>query len=204
MSTLAPLTRRATAEYRTASPRQVEAGHQWYPAAHEIARNMADEHLVTIEVAAGILAALSPRLGWGKNVMMAERMLSSLGTLDHGILGRSLAHGRAIYDGAHPLEVMKGPKTVAFYNAILTAGESPDAVIDVHAWAMLVGERGTPPPTNKQYREAADRMAKAAKILGVSVHEVQATTWLTWRARFWTPGTFDHTPQPMLEGANSW
>jgi hypothetical protein len=200
----APLTRRATAEYRTASAGQVEAGHAWYPKANEIARDMAAEHMVTVEVASGILAALSPRLGWGKNVMMAERMLSSGGTLDHGILGRSLAHGRAIYDGAHPLKVMRGPKTVAFYHAILTAGESLDAVIDVHAWAMLVGERGTPPPTVRQYREAAGCMTRAAKILGVGVHDVQATTWLTWRARRYKPGTFDHNPNPTLEGLDQW
>lgn len=201
---LQPLTRRATAEYRTASPIQVEQGHRWYEEAHQIARNQADEHMVTIEVAAGVLAAMSPRCGWGKNVMWAERMLSSGGTLDRGTLGRSLTHGRAIVNGTPVLEVLNGPKTRAFYEAILTAGESPGAVIDVHAWAMLVGQRGTSAPTSKQYHTAAACMSSAARILGVGVHDVQATTWITWRTRFWTPGTHDHTPQPMLEGSESW
>lgn len=198
-ATLTPLTRRVTVEYRTATPQQIEEGHAWYPTAHQIARDQAEEHLVPIEVTAGILAALSPRLGWGKNVMYAERMLSSLGTLDHGLLGRSLAHGRAIFDGAKPLDVLNGPKTRAFYQAILTAGQSPDPVIDVHAWAMLLGERGTPPPTNAQYRAAAKCMTAASRVLGVNVHDIQATTWLTWRARFYQRGRFDHTPQPMLD-----
>lgn len=198
-ATLTPLTRRATAEYRTATTEQREQGHAWYSTAHEIARDQAAEHLVPIEVTAGILAALSPRLSWAKNVLYAERMLSSLGTLDRGLLGRSLMHGRAIYDGAAPLDVLNGPKTRAFYQAILSAGESKDAVIDVHAWAMLTGERGGAAPTVKQYRDAASRMSSAAKILGVGVHDVQATGWLTWRARFWQAGTHDHNPQQMLD-----
>jgi hypothetical protein len=199
MSVAEPLTRRATAEYRSATAKQIEEGHAWYPSAHQIARDQATEHLVTIEVSAGILAALSPRLSWGKNVMYAERMLSSLGTLDHGALGRSLAHGRAIYNGADPLDVLKGPKTRAFYLAILTGGESPDPVIDTHAWSMLTGQRGTNPPTDKQYRDGARCMTNAAQRLGLNVHDVQATTWLTWRARFYQRGRFDHTPQPMLD-----
>ena len=202
---LQPLTRRATAEYRTASANQINEGHAWYPNAHSIARDMAVEHMVTIEVAAGVLAALSPRTGWGKNVMYAERMLSSAGTLDRGMLSRSLAHGRAIYDGTPALDVLQGPKTRAFYSAILSSGESPDPVIDIHAWAMLVGDRSSKGPRGiTEYRAAAKCMLRAASILDVGCHEVQAVTWLTWRARYWKSGTHDHRPQLMLEGASSW
>lgn len=33
------------------------------------------------------------------------------------------------------------------------------------------------------------------------VHELQATTWVSWRSRFWSKTAFGHNPQPMLEGA---
>lgn len=188
---MSPLTRRATATFRSATEDQLRRGRDWYPEAHRVARNQADEHGVTIEVASGVLAALSPRLGWGPNVMLAERMLASHGTLDHGALGRSLAGAREIYAGTAPLEVLGGPKTRAFYQAILTAGESPDAVIDRHAWDMLVNQRGATPPTRKQYVEAADRMQRAASILGETVSNVQATAWIVWRHRFWADGAFD-------------
>lgn len=201
---MTPLTRRATAEFRRATIAQREAGAAWYQEAHEVAREQANEYGVTIEVTSGVLAALSPRLGWGPNVALAERMLYTKGALDHGGLGRSLQQARHIYAGADPLVVLNGPKTRAFYQAILTAGEEGDPVIDRHAWDMLVGQRGATPPTRKQYAEAAAKMQRAASILSVTAHTVQATTWLAWRSRFWSKTAFAHNPQPMLEGARSW
>lgn len=199
-----PLTRRATAEYRRATPSQVGTGRRWYPDAHEVARDQVAEHGVTIEVASGILAALSPRMGWGMNVTLAERVLYTKGTLDHGCLSRSLEHANAIYHGAAPLEVLRGPKTRAFYLAILTEGDSPDPVIDRHAWDMLTATRGAPAPSIGQYRAAAECMRRAARIVGERVHDLQAIDWIAWRARFWTPGVNDHRPQPTLEGARQW
>ncbi len=201
---MTPLTRRATAEYRRATDDQITRGHRWYEDAHTVAREQAETYNLTIEVTSGVLAALSPRLGWGSNVAIAERMLASHGTLDRGALGRSLSQARAIYAGTPVLDVLGGPKTRAFYENILTAGDSKLAVIDRHAWDMLVGKRGATPPTKAQYREAAARMRSAAVILGEQLAAVQATTWLVWRARFWNQGAFDHRPQPMLEGAMTW
>ena len=199
-----PLTRRATAEYRRATATQRAGGAVWYQEAQEIAREQAENYGLTIETTSGVLAALSPRLGWAPNVALAERMLASGGTLDHGWLSRSLQQARHIYAGADPQVVLGGPKTRAFYVAILTAGETGRAVIDRHAWDMLTGERGATPPTTKQYATAAEMMARAAKIVGVGVHEIQATTWVSWRSRFWSKTAFGHNPQPMLEGARSW
>ena len=198
---MTPLTRRATAEFRRATSSQVETGRRWYIEAHEIARDQAEEHGVTIEVASGVLAAMSPRLGWGPNCVIAERMLASRGTLDHGALGRSLQQARHIYHGAEPMVVLGGPKTRAFYSAILSAGTEGGAVVDRHAWDMLTGIRGATPPTIKQYRDAAEKMERAATILGETVHSVQAVTWLAWRSRFWSKEAFAYTPQPTLEGA---
>jgi hypothetical protein len=199
-----PLTRRATAHYRRATAVQISAGHRWYVEAHDVAADQAQTYGVTLEVAAGVIAATSPRLGWGPNVMIAERMLMSGGTLDRGALGRSLAQARRIHAGEEPDAVLRGPKTNAFFHAIVTAGASPDPVIDRHAWDMLVGERGATPPTRAQYRVAAGLMHRAAKILAVGVHEMQATTWLVQRQLYWQPGAWDGRRQPMLEGSESW
>lgn len=201
---MTPLTRRATAAFRNATPMQYRMGCDWYTEAYEVAKMQSNEHGVTIEVATGVLAALSPRLGWGPNVMLAERMLASGGTLDHGGLGRSLTQARAIYAGGDPDAVLGGPKTNAFYRAILTEGGSDVAVIDRHAWDMLVGKRKAKPPTPKQYREADRVMHRAAAIFNEPVHVVQATTWLVQRALFWNPGAFDlRERQPMLEGVSA-
>lgn len=201
---MTPLTRRATAEYRRATSAQREEGAAWYAEAHAVAREQAEEYHLTIEQTSGVLSALSPRLGWGPNCALAERMLASRGTLDHGGLSRSLQQARHIYAGADPQVVLGGPKTRAFYVAILTAGETGRAVIDRHAWDMLTGIRGATPPTIKQYRDAAEKMERAATILGESVHATQSTTWLAWRSRFWSKTAFAYTPQPTLEGARQW
>ena len=191
---MTPLTRRATAEFRRATSSQIETGRRWYIEAHEIARDQAAEHGVTIEVASGVIAAMSPRLGWGPNCVIAERMLASRGTLDHGALGRSLQQARHIYHGADPMVVLGGPKTRAFYIAILSAGTEGGAVVDRHAWDMLTGIRGATPPTIKQYRDAAEKMERAATILGETVHSVQAVTWITWRSRWWSENAFGLVP----------
>lgn len=185
-----PLTRRATSHYRKATPDQIVKGHAWYEEAHAVARVQAEVHDVTIEVAAGVLAALSPRLGWGPNVQIAERVLHSGGTLTRGALTRSLDQANRIYAGTAAKDVLRGPKTRAFYDAILTAGHSPDPVIDRHAWDMLTGKRGAPSPTPAQYRRAAQLMVRAGTILNVGHHEVQATTWIVQRALYWTEGAF--------------
>jgi len=202
---MTPLTRRATTTYRKASPQQIDAGHRWYEEAHLVAASQAGTYDVTIEVAAGVLSALSPRMGWGPNVMVAERLLASGGTLSRGALTRSLDQARAIYAGEDPDRVLRGLKTNAFYHAIITGGETGTPVIDRHAWDMLTGQRQAPPPTNRQYRIAAATMTRAAEILGVPVHAAQATTWLVHRRRFWNEGAFDLAARkPMLEGAATW
>lgn len=185
-----PLTRRATATFRAATTEHVSSGMGWYPTAHEIARQLGEQYGVTTEVSAGVIAALSPRNGWGLNVRLAELMLASEGTLDRGCLGRSLLQARGVMTSGDPLAVLSGPKVRAFYQAIVSAGTSDEAVIDRHAWDMLVGQRLTPAPIGKQYAEAADRMKRAADIIGVSTCQMQAVTWVSWRARWWSIGAF--------------
>lgn len=191
MSALVPLTRRATRVYREATDAQRAAGETWYKEAHEVARSQVGTYGVTIEVAAGVIAATSPRLGWGPNVMLSERMLASGGTLRHGALSRSLEHARRIVAGEPPLEVLRGPKTRSFYVAILTAGARGTAVIDRHAWDMLVGKRHAAPPTSRQYLEGADKIQRAARIIGVTTHTMQATTWLAHRSKFWSENAYN-------------
>jgi hypothetical protein len=204
VAVVTPLTRRATAEYRRATPVIVERGRAWYREANAIALNHVVEYGVTLEQASGILAAFSPRMAWGQNVMMAERLLSRNGTLDGGCLKRSIEQASRIYFGEDPLRVMQGPKTRAFYQAVLTAGQSETAVIDVHAWSMLIGRRAEKAPNLTQYRAADTCIRRAADIVGEGTHELQAVTWLAWRARFWSPGVNDHHGAQTLEGADQW
>lgn len=181
-----PLTRRITAEYRTATPEQITAGREWYPTAHSIARDMADHYGLTIEQTSGVVSALSPITAWDDNIRRAWNALADYaeyGTVSRGHTAHSIANVNMILRGEDPDTVLRGNKTNAFYRAILSGGIDGVAVVDRHAWNMLLGTVGANAPTDKQYRTAADMFQRASDILGAPVHTVQAVTWCAWRDR---------------------
>ena len=50
-------------------------GANWYESAHKIALNLADNYGLTLQTAAGVIAALSPRNKWTRNVIDAENLI---------------------------------------------------------------------------------------------------------------------------------
>lgn len=181
-----PLTRRITAEYRNATRAQITAGEEWYPTAHSIARDMADHYGLTIGQTSGIISALSPITAWDDNIRRAWASLedhANYGTVSRGHTAHSIANVNMILRGEDPDTVLRGNKTNAFYHAIRSAGSRGLAVVDRHAWNMLLGTVGANAPTDKQYRTAVDLFQRASDILGVPVHTVQAVTWCAWRDR---------------------
>jgi len=181
--------------FRQATTTQFEAGVNWYPEANRIARELATEGDISVEAAAGIIAALSPLNGWGANVKLARRFILSGGTLDSGYLSLGLAKAARIYNGADPEAVLTSLKVGNFYRQIVSAGAAADIVIDRHAWSAVVNRRypeGTIPKlTDKRYAAAAERYTRAAKLAGVLPGEFQAIVWLVWRNKFWAEGAFD-------------
>ncbi len=196
---LTPHTRNVTRVARVALMRRASATN-WYADARALCVRIAEEHAVPLHVVVGIVAALSPRLGWGPNVRLARRMLASGGTLASGALSNNLRKAREIYAGADPLDVMTAPKTANFYRAILTMG-ADGIVIDRHAYDVAVGKRHTdaerPGMTPKQYEAVAECYRRAAIILSDETGEtlspsmIQALTWVEWRRRFYADGAFD-------------
>lgn len=181
-----PLTRRITTEYRNATREQIAAGRAWYPAAHSIARDMADHYNLTVGQTSGVISALSPITAWTDNVRRAWTALADYaehGTVSRGHTAHSIANVNMILRGDDPDTVLRGNKTSAFYRAILSGGADGIAVVDRHAWNMLLGTVGANAPTDKQYRTAAGMFQRAADILGAPVHTVQAVTWCAWRDR---------------------
>lgn len=181
-----PLTRRITVEYRSATLTHITAGREWYPTAHSIARDMADHYGLTIEQTSCVISALSPITAWDDNIRRAWNALADYaeyGTVSRGHIAHSIANVNMILRGEDPDTVLRGNKTNAFYRAILTAGTVGNAVVDRHAWNLLLGTVGASAPTDKQYRTAVDMFDRASQILQVPVHTVQAVTWCTWRDR---------------------
>lgn len=182
------------------------AGEGWYLAAHAVARDIGQivapnrPRDIQEVIGSGILAVLSPRLGWGRNVAIAEtvaRKPDASGATRVN-LGKAYLVKQAGQDdtltntdcinAVHSL--VSGLKVSSFFRAILWA-ETPDhrpgqAVIDVHALSVAIGLRAS----DRHYGNLSvrDRYGKvsaaykfAAASAGVSLDVMQATTWVTWR-----------------------
>lgn len=199
-----PLTRNVTRVFRSATPEQIAGALDWYADAHEIANALAVKNGVSVHVAAGVIAALSPLQSWGANVNLAARFLSTPGGLTSGYLSLGLAKARAIVEGATPESILTSNKIGAFYAGIVSAGATDIVTVDRHAYDIAVNRRHTddtrPRLSGKRYAAVADTYKRAARILSVETGmplyaaQIQSITWVAWRARYWAEGAFDgHT-----------
>lgn len=174
--------------FDTATARQIADGASWYDVAHAAAMDIGDGNL---NMGAGMLAALSPRKEWTLNVIAAYEVKLH-GNKAKGMLPDSRKKAVAIRDGASVMsEIGKrkdtGKKVRAFYEAIRNPRAIfATAVIDRHAVSVWVGETQTDKQLEKlqlkgQYETIATAYAEAASLRNVTVHTMQAVTWVTWR-----------------------
>lgn len=193
MATLTPIandqgqaTRRLVRLFADATDDELAYGLTWYVNAHETARTLALEAGVSTEVAAGVLAALSPRSDWPQNVKRARQLLTTGDT--YGLTnGRDKA--KAMLAGTDPVDVLSGPKTRSFYDNLRDPLNSEAVTIDAHAFdaaaGMVTDDRTRKVLERKgEYDRVADMYRSAARHLGVAPHVVQAVVWVVWRNRF--------------------
>ncbi len=135
-SQLSTVRHRIIDTYRRATPDQVARGHAWYSAAHDFALELDPSNL---ERAAGVIAALSPRLSWELNMRQAKRAYL-LGEATGG-LGNSCRSATRILNGEHWTEVLRGPKVRAFAASIIDPHDSGAVVIDRHALSIALGRQ---------------------------------------------------------------
>lgn len=187
--------RNIKAIYELASAAEVADGNAWYGVAKSIAIVLADRYGVTTAQAIGVLAALSPRNKWTRNVIDAESAISAYVAAgsEQARLTKVCTFGankekaiRILESGAETiptiLEILSGPKLREFASCI--AGLD-DVCIDGHAWCIWQGSRVTladvPSIGVKLRREIKADYAQAAADLGLKASELQAITWVTWR-----------------------
>lgn len=181
-----PTTPQVLRVYRAADAAQLAEGLRWYHNAHAVAQTLDPDRPGR---AAGVIAALSPRLSWPRNLELAGRAYAD--GRASGTLGMSCRAADAVLSGADPLDVLRGPKVRAFYSLILDPGDPLTVCIDRHAVDVATGQRLTdaarsavwPLERRGLYEVFARCYRRAAGVLGVSPWQVQAVTWLTWRAQ---------------------
>lgn len=184
-----PLNAERVATYRkhvehamsNATAEQVAEGARWYADAREVACTVAARLGCSVEAGAGIIAALSPRKPWARNITEAldyaegrevKTMAQQLEACD-----RVLAADRA---GMDPLEHVTVPGSVALKTESFArniAGD-PDAVT-VDVWMVrAAGITDRDQPTVVQYREITEAVRRIAHDRGLTPAAVQAIAWI--------------------------
>lgn len=165
--------------YRRATAAEHAAGMVWYNDAHALALELSPDDVWR---GAGVIAALSPLKEWSLNVRYARRAFET--GIVSGNMPMHNAIAQRILDGEHPLDVMRGDKTRNFTMAIATDGLSDVATIDRHAHDIAMAEVFTDDTRKigkRIYRDMAHAYALVAADVNVSVNQIQAITWITWK-----------------------
>lgn len=182
------------AVYQLAKTSEIIEGSQWYPTAKLVAERIASEYHLAVSTVAGVIAALSPRNKWERNLVDAENIIrvwsidrDSVDTVKVCTFGKNKAKAIQILDEQasynDALTILSGPKLKEFFTCIL--GYDQDVCIDGHAYSIWAGDRITlnsiPSIGIKLRREIKQAYVDAAKKVGIKPSEMQAITWCAWR-----------------------
>ena len=186
-----------TAVYNLSTLTDKNAGLNWYARALTFAVQLSDLYDIETTTIVGVIAALSPRNRWERNMQDAESMVKvyaaggdyddlmelKVCTFTAGKNKAAAILANKVSDRAELLAILNGPKLCEFFNCIL--GDIDDVCIDGHAYSIWVGDRITlanVPSIGKKLRQSikADYQ-EAARNLGLKSHELQAITWVCWK-----------------------
>lgn len=183
------------AVYQLATLNEQQDGITWYPAAKAIAVKLAERYSIPAAQAVGVIAALSPRNRWERNVQDADALIAAYvaGGAEQAMLTKVCTFTsnktkavKILESGLETLptalDILSGPKLREFASCI--AG-LPDVCIDGHAfciWAAnRTGLKDVPAIGVKLRREIKADYQAAADELGITPSACQAITWVTWR-----------------------
>ena len=166
--------------YNQASPLDIATGLRWYGSAKRECTNLARRNGIKLDQAIGIVAALSPRVNWGRNVIAAQNLIRGINGEGFGA-NKIKAH--KILEGSTPSDILGGEKVRAFYSNISRPSTSQDVTIDRWAIRVTMGSEHwsskVNTPTPKQYLRMGNEYREAAALVGLKPLELQAITWVT-------------------------
>ena len=185
----AAMVRRICRAYRAAPDADRAAGLGWYAAAQCEAARIWPERP---DLAAGVLAALSPRCQWSTNVAWAHVVVQAARSGRPCPAVSTKSNRRAAWaiatTGADPLahlgrvshtgRVTSGHKVRAFYRNIV--GDQTAVTVDVWAYRAATG-REVDAIGAREYRAIEAAYQRAAAILCVSPRDCQAAVWMSVR-----------------------
>lgn len=180
--------------YKLASIAELNEGLNWYNEANEYCKGLALRFGITLQQAAGIIAAFSPQTGWAENKRFALSFLyqpnSRVKSLVQTIKAKKILKLLSEGDIFNSLSTNgKAFKTKAFFVNIVNPDVSTRATIDRHAIACCIQHpdnvyalsQNYSQLTAKQYSFFEQCYIKAAKELDILPHQLQAITWTVYR-----------------------
>ena len=184
------------AVYQLANTADVVQGTAWYRDANIIASRLARRYEISERQAIGVIAALSPRNKWERNVADAENLIrvftsdpESVDSVKVCTFGRNKAKAIEILQLSEPvrdeqvLGILSGPKLREFYGCII--GVHDEVCIDGHAYSIWAGDRITlakvPNIGIKLRKKIKADYCTAAQEADVTPAQMQAITWCAWR-----------------------
>jgi hypothetical protein len=167
-----------------ATAQDLADGLAWYDRAREEALSLAYmPGCASVEHAAGVIAALSPRVQWGENIVSARKMIRAAAMnrpepRTNGML-RNRRKAWRIAHGEDPELVLGGPKVRAFFANIM--GDREAVTIDVWAARAAEGCANTNAPVRRRYLLLAESYRRVARARGMHPRDVQAAVWTVHR-----------------------
>jgi hypothetical protein len=179
-----------------------QMGAQWYHNAYMVCVTLGEKYGFHPNTVAGVIAALSPNNKWDQNVEDAETMLRAycyeipFENVKVSTYSINKDKARTIIelqlDSDQYIEkVLRGNKTIAFYNCIAKDGNSDTPCIDGHAYNIWNGSvsnlKEVPSMSDKTFLLIQDAYRDAAKLISSvtekyhSAAQVQAITWVAYR-----------------------
>jgi hypothetical protein len=180
-----------------------EESIDWYFQAHSFADELAKEFGTSLEIAAGIIAAVSPRMPWLRNKSVAAGILREyrkylfLSPLESAYaiglgLSSNVAMAVKIARGEEIAEVLTGTKRRSFYNNIVSPDSGDSVTVDTwmvrafmntsnlnlkDASELLRKGRVALGGTGAGYYVIAEAVRGIAENMSLQPHQVQAAYW---------------------------
>ena len=190
--------REIVAKFTLATSQEVQLGCDWYPSALAIASRIGAKYGLRTELAAGVIAALSPNNRWERNIVDAEAIIkcwAAGGTRTDMLNVKVCTYGKMKAKAVDLLTldvpiatILNGKKIIEFFNCI-TNPMLNDVCIDGHAYSVWFGQRLTMkevPAIGKRLRSQIKNDYRDATFFineeldtAYTPADIQAITWVT-------------------------
>lgn len=165
-----------------ATPEQIHAGMHWYDEGHHISEEIGRGDVAK---GAGIIAALSPKNEWNRNVENAREFIKT-GTAT-GRTQDQLEAATRIYEGESPEDILPMKLKTGHFFRLLRDPNDPTAVaVDTHHHDVSTGwkkpwadPRGLKAPG--RYNTFVNATIRTAEREGMLPNQAQAIDWIVWK-----------------------